>query len=183
MADYKKGDTVLAKANTVVMAFYDESNKFGVMKVDDADASVLVKSVCMDDANKTLETLVGASMKAYLGEATYASGFAKYLGNFKDDGSAVETGGTAGGATLKSQSYSSTGDGNLTVDITAHYVKTTGAYDEAILYKWENYLCVAQKSNDELSLDWKTAVTMSGVDTDGATTVGIEEGKNIAALL
>jgi hypothetical protein len=170
---------VTTAAKTIIGVYTDSSNVFGVFKSapgatsTDARTTTIIK----DDANGTLKALADASIKTYLAKATYASAFAKYLGNFNDDGSAV-TGGTARDATLTKQSYSSTGEGNLTVDITAHYT-----YDEAITYKWDNYLCVAQKSSDDVTMDWKTQVTTKGFEDEDATAGTIEEGKIVAAYI
>jgi hypothetical protein len=177
-ADYKnKAGTVLVADGTDIAAYTNDAGEFCVLKIEGMNSSVLTKTLYKDDAAGSLKAIVDASIKAYLAKATYASAFAKYLGNFNDDGSAV-TGGTARDATLTKQSYSSTGEGNLTVDITAHYT-----YDEAITYKWDNYLCVAQKSSDDVTMDWKTQVTTKGFEDEDATAGTIEEGKIVAAYI
>lgn len=127
------------------------------------------------DTTGTLKASVDKKITAYLGKATYASAFAKYLGNFNDDGSAV-TGGTAKNATLTKQSYVSTGAGNLTVDITAHY-----SYDESIVYKWDKNLCLAQKSSDDLKMTWGSATTTAPTTT-GAT-AATDSGAAILAAM
>lgn len=121
------------------------------------------KKLYADDSGVS-KTTMATAIASGLAKAKYASAFAKYLGNFNDDGSAV-TGGTAKDATLTKQSYKSSGDGNLSVEITAHY-----SYDEAIVYTWSNYLCTHQKSSDDLSLSWGKATT-SAPKTDGAATM------------
>jgi len=179
-ADYKnKAGEVLVTDGTVIAAYYNDANEFCVLKIKDAmlDSGTIVKTLYKDDAAGSLKAVVDASIKAYLAKATYASAFAKYLGNFNDDGSAI-TGGSAKNATLTKQSYSSTGEGNLTVDVVAHY-----SYDETITYKWDNYLCVAQKSSDDITMDWNTPATTKDFDDSGATAGTIDDGKVVAAYI
>lgn len=152
-----KSGAVTVKKETFVGTYYNGEGKFCAIKnVDD------VITVVVDDAAGTLKTAADAKMTSYLAKATYASAFAKYLGNFNEDGSAI-TGGTAKDATLKAQKYVSTGAGNLSIDITANY-----GYDEAISYKWDNNLLVYAKSSDTISYDWKLDNGLTP-DDDGAT--------------
>jgi hypothetical protein len=170
---------VTTAAKTIIGVYTDSSNVFGVFKSapgatsTDARTTTIIK----DDANGTLKALADASIKTYLAKATYASAFAKYLGNFNDDGSAV-TGGTARDATLTKQSYSSTGEGNLTVDITAHYT-----YDEAITYKWNNYLCVEQKSSSDTTFDWTQSNASTPRETGATISTSIDDAKALIALI
>src|SRR5574344_566756 len=84
----------------LIAAYYNDANEFCVLKIKDAmlDSGTIVKTLYKDDAAGSLKAVVDASIEAYLAKATYASAFAKYLGNFNDDGSAV-TGGSAKNAT------------------------------------------------------------------------------------
>jgi hypothetical protein len=104
----------------------------------------------------------GASAKinSYLGYATYAAKYAKYLGNFNDDGSAI-TGGTASNATMKSQNYTSTGDDNLIVHDVVHY-----SYDETLDFTWENNLCTNYRGT---TCAWGSATTTKLTDATAAS--------------
>lgn len=106
------------------------------------------------------KTGVSAKITSYLGYATYASKYAKYLGNFNDDGSAV-TGGTAKDATLKEQSYTSTGDDNLII----HNV-VTYSYDETLDFAWANNLCTNYRGT---TCAWGSATTTKLTDATAAS--------------
>jgi len=165
--EYLAANTVnsVAVAKDTKVYGFGTAASYTVYMTDGTTSSVFT------DTTGALKTTVDGKIAAYLANATYASAFAKYLGNFNDDGSAI-TGGTAKNATLKSQSYASTGEGNLTVDITVHY-----SYDEGIIYKWDNYLCVKQR---DTALTWGSATTTAPT-TAGATAVTTADA--IVALL
>jgi hypothetical protein len=116
-----KGSNSYAYKDGTNYVFYTEvaGGEKGFCKTD----SVLVKN--------SVEALCAGLTATYIGTA---GSIAKYLGNFNDDGSAI-TGGTARDATLAKYAYTSTGDGNVTADITAHY-----SYDERMVYAWDNNL-------------------------------------------
>jgi hypothetical protein len=170
---------VTVAAKTMYGVYTDSNNVFGVFKsapgATSADARTT--TIVKDDADNTLKKLADKSIETYLAKATYASAFAKYLGNFNDDGSAV-TGGSAKNATLTKQSYSSTGEGNLTINITAHYT-----YDEEITYKWNNYLCVEQKSSSDTTFDWGQATSSTPRESGATISTNIEDGKAFIKLI
>lgn len=183
-SDYAdKAGTVLITSGTLLGAYTTSEGEFHVYQIKNAFASSAVKAVTVykDDASGTLKALVDTAMTTYLKKATYASAFATYLNNFNDDGSA-NTGGTASGAVyVKSGTYSTTGAGNLTVDINVRYSKATS--DEHIIYKWDNYLCISQKSQSETTFDWETSSSLQGIDETDATIGTLDEGKNIISYM
>lgn len=173
-----KSSNITVATGSFYSAYYDDDGKFGALKSVDS-----VETVIKDDEAGTLKAAADASMNKYLANATYALKFATYLQNFNDDGTA-NAGGTAGGvATLKSGTYSSTGDGNLTVSIKVHYDKY-GGYDEDIVYKWDNYLCVYQKSSDDITYKWKeTTSDFLPDDMDAVLDTTIDNGLAIISLI
>lgn len=176
---------VTNKSNVVTTTKDTEVYGFG----NAASYSVFMKSgttlSIYTDTTGTLKASVDKKITAYLANATYASSFAKYLNQFNDDGSAVTGSTTAkydssgkvtqAAATLTKQSYTSTADTNLIVDVTAHY-----SYDEQIVYKWNNNLCVAQKSNNNKTFAWGEAVTTNPTTTDAEAAAN---GDAIVALM
>lgn len=161
-ADKKnKSSSVLIASGTKLYCYVNGAN-FNVYYESGDTKGIYV------DSTGLYKTGIAACIATYLAKAKYAASFAKYLGNFNDDGSAV-TGGTASDATLTKQSYKSSGDGNLSVEITAHY-----SYDEAIVYTWSNYLCTRQKSSDDVSFSWGKATT-TAPKTDGVANMTLAQ--------
>lgn len=166
--------SVAVTAKSSYGAYYDSNKKFGVYS-NVGGALTVVK----DDDEGTLLKIVNAKIADVLGLSTYASDFAKYLGNFNDDGSAISTGGTASKATFKNATFSSSAAGNLIIDMTLNY-----GYDEHIIYKWLYYDFVS-KSKDDVATRYtwtsRSAITLD--DSEATVDTNIENGKAILSLV
>jgi len=159
--------TATVKANTTVTAWKDGDNYNYYMSDSGTDGGKNIYTT----TDATLFAGVTKAITSYTGYATYAAKMAKYMGNFNDDGSAV-TGGTAKSATLKSQSYSSTGDDNLKLDIVVTY-----SYDESLSFAWTKNLCTNYRG---ATCTWGSSTTTA--PTDG-TSMDAVEGVIMAATV
>lgn len=136
-------------------------------------------TVVKDDDKGTLLAIANNKITSFLSVSTYAKDFADYLDNFNDDGTAITTGGTAKDATFKDATFSSSGEGNLLVDIVVNY-----GYDEHLIYKWLDYDFVSKSNNDvSTRYAWSVKTTVKIDDSKASFDTNIENGKAMLALI
>jgi hypothetical protein len=139
-------------AKTEIYAWKDGSN-YSIYENDGTNKYLYT------DSTGLLKALLDSVFENKVALASYNSAFAKYLNNFDDSGAL--TGATVkAGAVMKTQSYKSSGDGNLKVDNVVNY-----GYDETLKYEWKDNLCVVSKGATQ---DWGNC-SFSKPSTDGAT--------------
>jgi hypothetical protein len=174
---------VVAAAGTEIWAYKDGDNYYAVKKAGDAITSYVASDAVWSAA-------ITAAIEAKFADATEsAPKMSAYLKGFNslDSKGSLVTGATdlsKSSVTMKAESYTSSGDANVTLDITPHYA-SHGEYDEHMVYKYNANLIQSIQNDKYASLvtySWKASVKADKPASTG-TVVTVVEGAAIWALL